>query len=352
MAIIFEEALKKYITADKLMPVYILFGEDGYLKKNYSDKILKLITQPDDIFNCCKFGGDCDLQEVYNAAMQLPFMREKKYIEICDFDFEHCSKTELDRLCELISDIPDTAVLVIRFDSIEFDSKKSSKFKKIAAAAEKSGGIAAKLDHRKMPELIKMLTEGAAKRGCRMDSSAARYLVETAGDDICLLRNELEKLCSFTDTGNITKETVDKISVKTVEASVYNLSRHILDCDITASLKILDELFFMRIEPIIILYTVSSVYVDMMRVFAAKNQGLNLKDVAEKFGYKGREFVLEKAAANLRKFDSNKLNLSLCALTNADKSLKSFGADGRIVLEQLVVRLIYIIVKGESVDKT
>ena len=351
MAIVFEDTLKKNISADKLLPVYILFGEDGYLKKNYTDKILKLITEPDDVFNCSKFSSNCELQDVYDAVLQLPFMADKKFVELYDFDFEKCSKSDFDRLVSLLSDVPDSATLVLRFDSVEFDSKKSTKFKKIVEAAEKSGGIAAKLDHRKAPELAKMLCDGAAKRGCKFDSSAARYLIETAGDDINLLKNELEKLCAYAKGGAITKEMVEKVCIKTVEASVYNLSKYIIDCDISTSLKTLDELFFMRIEPMIILHTISSVYVDMLRVFAAKGQSLSVNEVSTQFGYKARAFLLDKASQNLRKFDRKKLILSFDALTAADNSLKSFGADERIILEQLVIRLIYIIVKGESVDK-
>ena len=72
--------------------------------------------------------------------------------------------------------------------------------------------------------------------------------------------------------------------------------------------------------------------------------------MAQKFGYKGREFLLEKAGTNLRKFDLNKIDLSLSAVMEADRSLKSFGADARTVLEQLIIRLIYIAAKGETVD--
>ena len=350
MAIVYEEMLKKNISADKLLPVYLLFGEDGFLKKNYSNKILKLVTEPDDIFNCCKFTGESDLQEVYDAVLQIPFATDKKYIEICDFDFEKCSKSDFERILELISEVPDTAVLVLRFDNIEVDSKKSAKFKKMVAAAEKNGGIAACLDHKKEAELVKMLCDGAAKRGARFEPSAARYLIETAGQDIELLKGELDKLCAYVGKGQITKETVENISPKTVEASVYNLSKYILDCDVTSSLKILDDLFFMRVEPMIILSTVSSVYVDMMRFFCAKCGGAAKKEIDEIYGYKNRAFLLDKAETNLRKFDKNKLSLSLEALTKADNSLKSFGANSRIVLEQLIVRLIYIIAKGESVD--
>jgi DNA polymerase-3 subunit delta len=349
MAVVFEEALKKNI-AKEPSGVYILFGEDSFLKKSYADKIAKKIADPDDVFNYCKFTGDCDLQDVYDAAMQIPFMGDKKYVELCDYDFEHCAKSDFDKLCELITEVPDTAVLVIRFDSVEVDSKKSNKFKKMVAANDKAGGLTVNLDHRKMPELIKMLTDGAAKRGSKMEPAAARYLIETAGDDISALKNELDKLCSFAGGDAITKDTVERVSVKTVEASVYNLSKFILAMDTSASLFCLDELFFMRIEPMIILHTVSSVYVDMFRVYSAKEQGIGIAGVAAEFGYKGREFVLERAAQNLKRFDFKRLSLSLNALTEADKSLKSFGNDSRVILEQLIIRLIYILAKGESVD--
>lgn len=350
MAAVFEETLKKNISKGELLPVYILFGSDGYLKKNYSDKIGSKIAEPDDIFNYCKFTADSDLQEIYDAVLQIPFMGDKKFVELYDFDFEHCAKSEFDRICELVSQVPDTTVFVLRFDSVEFDIKKSSKFKKLVAAAEKSGGMAVNLDHRKTPELVKMLVDGAAKRGCKLEPAAARYLVETAGDDISLLQNELIKLCAFSNGQNITVETVDKVCVKTVEASVFNLSKFILESNTSAAIACLDELFYMRIEPIIILSTVSSVYVDMLRVLAAKQQGENVSAVSQAFGYKGKEFLLDKASVNLRKFDLNKIDLSLSALMEADRSLKSYGADARIVLEQLIIRLIYIAAKGETVD--
>ena len=198
---------------------------------------------------------------------------------------------------------------------------------------------------------LKMLTDGAQKRGCTFEPAAAKYLVETAGEDISTLQNELNKLCFYLPGGTITRQDVDLVSVKTVEASVYNLSKHIFSRNAGEALKTLDELFFMRLEPMIILYTVSSAYVDLYRVFVCRKKGMKNSEIAAEFGYKGREFVLDRAAQSLSKFDFKRLALSFEALLAADKQLKSFGADPRTVLEQLTVRLIYIIAKGESVDK-
>lgn len=352
MAIIYEDALKAQLKAKKILPVYIITGDDGYLKQLYVNKIINTVTDKDDVFNFQRFGAECNLQDVYDSLSQLPMMADRKCALLCDFDIEHCSKENLDRLLKLAEETSDTSVLIIWFDSLETDVKKSAKFKKLMQSAEKGGGAAVLLNHRRTPELVKMLTDGAAKRNCKMETAAAKYLVETAGDDITILRNELDKLCAYMTNGIITKETVEAVSIKTPEASVYNLSKFIFAKNSGQALALLDELFFMRFEPMMILYTVSSVYVDMYRVYTLKKSGMTNTEISAEFGYKGREFLLDRAAQNLAKMDFGRLSLSFSALIKADKALKSNGADPRLVLEQLIIRLIYIVAKGEAVDKT
>ncbi|MGI6279121.1 MAG: DNA polymerase III subunit delta [Acutalibacteraceae bacterium] len=351
MPVVYESSLKRDLSSKKLLPVYILFGDDAFLKQMYLDKISRSVTDPDDVFNYCKFTGQCDLQDVYDAAVQLPLMSERKCVILNDYDFDAASRQDFDRLITLISEIPDTTVMIFYFDSVETDIKNGARFKRLVTATEKRGGAAVLLNHRSRGELVKMLSDGAAKRGCRMDSATAGYLIDTAGDDINILKNELEKLCAFVGSGQISKATVDEISVKTIEANIYRLSDLILSCNSTSALGMLDELFYMRLEPMVIFYTISSVFVDMYRLYAANQQGLKAADVAKTFGYGNKAFLLEKAANNLKKFDFKRLNLCLSALTDADRELKSFGREGRTVLEQLIVGLIYIIAKGETIDK-
>ncbi len=350
MAVVFEEALKKNLKSGIYLPVYILFGEDGYLKSNYLNKISKAIAEEDDVFNFTKFQNGCDLQEVYNAVMQMPVMAERKCVILNDFDYLHCDPSQLERLVTLITEVPKETTFILYFDGIETDHKKGAKFKKLIAACEKNGGMAVALNHRGRAELVKMLCEGAAKRGCKMNSSVGDYLVETAGDDINFLRLELIKLCAFVGDGVITKEHIDEVCTQSVEANIFKLSDYILSQNSTEALKILDKLFFLRTEPMSVFYTISGVYTDMYRVYCAKNAGVSLNEVAKSFGYKGKEFLLEKAGRNLSRFDSKKLELSLEALVKTDNLLKSYGSQPRQILEELIVKLIYIISKGERLD--
>ncbi len=351
MAIIFEEALKKNIKAEDFLPVYILFGEDSYLKSLYLNKISKAIAPEDDIFNYCKFEGRCDLQAVYDAAMQLPFMSDRKCVILNDYDFTAVKGEEFDRLLELIGEIPNETTLIMYFDGVDFDYKKDAKFKKLVSAAEKIGGCAVNLDHRSEAELVKMLCDGSLKRGCKMSSATAGYLVETSGNDINLLSNELSKLCFFVGEGEITKSHIDEVCTKTIEANLFKLTDYILACNSTAALNLLDELYFMRTEPMVILYTVSGFFVDMYRVYTAKLNGIEQSKILSAFSYpKNQGFKISKASNNLRKFDFNRLGLCLREIVNADKAIKSFGGNAQRIVEELIVKLIYIIAKGETID--
>ena len=351
MPIILEDELRRDITSGRFAPVYLIFGDDAYLKNNYKDTLAKKASDGDPFFNLQKFEGDDNLQEAFDAVNQFPMMADRKSVVLSDFDFEHCSKENFDKLLDLISSANDTCVLIIAFNNIDFDAKKGAKEKKIIAAVEKVGGKCAEINHRSVTALSKMLSDGAKKRGCHFGEIAIRYLIEVSGTDLNTLKNELDKICAYVGSGDITKEIVEKIAVKSVDASVYEYVKQIFAGDISTALKMLDDMFFMRVEPMIILSVAASSYVDIYRAYTANIAGVSKENIADDFKYpKNKLFVIDRAAQNLRKFDGNKLRLSLECLADADKALKSFGADPRTILEQLTVKLVYIIAKGESVD--
>ena len=347
-----EYHIKSDIKGKNLAPCYLIFGNDGYLKKQNAEALIKSVALPDDVFNFQKFSGDCDLQEVYDAKEQLPMMADKKCVVLKDFDFEDCSKPDFERLLSLCGEKSEDTVFILWFDRVEFDEKRSEKGKKLISACEKCGGRAVLINHRQTGELVKMITAAVSKRGGSITSDVARYLIEYVSDDIETIRNEVEKLCAYVKNGAITKETVNKVCVRSIEQSVYELSGEILKSNVGGALKILDELFFMRVKPLVILSTVTSVYTDLFRVYAAKNSSVPISTVGKDFSYGGRAFLLEKASRSLADISGKQLRLSLDELSRADKSLKSFSGSDRTVLEEMIVRLSYIISKGESVDKT
>ena len=85
MALIYEDTLKSRIKTGKLAPVYIISGDDGYLKKMYVEKIRGITAGEDDVFDYQRFEESCDLQEVYDAVTQLPVTAENPILTNCVF---------------------------------------------------------------------------------------------------------------------------------------------------------------------------------------------------------------------------------------------------------------------------
>ena len=351
MPILYEEDIRRDINSKLFSQIYLIFGDDLYLKNHYKDTLAKKSYDGDPFFNLQKFEGDCDLQEVFDAVNQFPMMAQRKCVVLSDFDFEHCSKSDFDRFIELFSNANDTCVLVVSFDNINFDAKRGAKEKKIISAVEKMGGKCVEINHRSITALVKTLSDGAKKRGCNFGEIAARHLIEISGNDLSTLQNELNKLCAFVGSGDISKQIVEQIAVKSVDASVYEYVKQIFAGNVSSAIKVLDDMFFMRIEPMVILSVASSSYVDIYRAHTANLAGATKADISADFKYpKNKLFLIDRATTTLKKFNGVKLRLSLQALAEADKALKSFGADPRAVLEQLTVKLVYILTKGETVD--
>lgn len=338
-----EDVLQNDITSKRLSPIYLLYGNDSYLIQYYSEKLQKLACPDNPFFNLQKFGAQTDLQDVYDAVKQYPMMAESKYVGLEDYDFYKCSAEDFDKLCKIFEEVEQGCVFVLSFDGIELNPKKESKTVKLMKLTEKYGGKVVCLDHRTPQKLARMLVTGAKKRGCTLNESDAKYLIEKSGDDIALLRNELDKLCCFVKSGTIDRKIIDNVSVKTVDSSLYDFATMILSGNLSGALKLLDDLFFMRIEPIVILNSVSGVYVDLYRAYESQNSGVNVSEVASEFGYGNRAFVLKKAIRNLREFNLNKLDKSFEILLDTDKSLKSFSLPERQILEQMTVKLFSVL---------
>ncbi|MCQ2455306.1 MAG: DNA polymerase III subunit delta [Clostridia bacterium] len=343
MAILGEETLQSEIKSKKLKKLYLIFGNDGYLKQYYCEKISAIACGGDPFFNLQKFEATSNLQDVYDAVKQYPMMADSKFVSLSDFDFAKCDAKDFEKLKSIITEVEDGCIFALVFDAVDFDAKRNDRAKKLISLIEKQGGEAVLLDHRTVPKLAAMLSNGANKRGCILSDSDAKYMIEKSGDDINILRNEIEKLCAFVKEGKITREIIDNVCTKTVDSSLYDFATYIISGDIESALKLLDDLFFMRVEALSILSSVSFVYIDILRLFEAQKSGVSMNAVAEDFDYGNRKFVLTKTLPKLKKFDKQSLLKSFSIITDADKALKSFSSDDRLILEKMTVDLIAVI---------
>lgn len=352
-----EAELKKQLAAGRLYSLYVVAGEEKYLVKRAAVRLIKKAggeTFPE--FNSNEFSNNSAVDSIADAAQALPFFAEHKCVSVADFNLEEKDSGELDKLYELLDLVPDTTTLVFWYPTLDFDGKKSAKWKKFLKKVQEKGGVLL-CGRRSVQDLQKLVLREAEKSGCALSRRNAEKILEYAGQDVTRLLGEMEKLCAFAlgqaqaagsqAVPEITAGMIEALVPKTTETTVFLMSNALVAGNYEKAYSLLDTLFYQNEEPIAILGALSSAYVDMYRVRTALESGLSAVAAGEYGEYKGKEFRLRNAERGARNMKPETLRASLALLLEADMALKGSRLDGRIVLEELIARLL-LAAKGEK----
>ena len=89
MPAINESGLKEVIKNNPV-GIFLIHGEEGYLKKAYVEKIVsKTVDEAFADFNFHTFDGkECSLSEIYESAGAVPMMSETKCVLVKDFPLD------------------------------------------------------------------------------------------------------------------------------------------------------------------------------------------------------------------------------------------------------------------------
>mgnify|MGYP004560069299 FL=1 len=348
MPSITEIELKKQISANDFAHLYFLYGEEKYLIRHYTSLIIKKAVDPAFAdFNLHVYDAkNIDFDEVSQAAEALPMMSERTLIVIKDLASDNLNAEMSGGFLKLISDIPDTTVILISNSSVDVNMK-SAKGKKILAKIDEYGCSVA-FEHAGLNQLIKLVEKGAQSRNCTISPSDARYLLNLIGDDMTVIINELDKICAYKKDGEIHREHIDAVVVKNVQARVFDLAKALTAGNCDLAMDILDTLVSMKEEPVNILGALITPYVDMYRAKVYVSGGLRAEDAARDFNYKNKEFRLTNGARAASKYSVEQVRRFLDILDEADTLLKSSSTSGRLVLEQTITKLL-LAANGEKV---
>lgn len=336
MPIISENELKKQIREQNFSRVYLIYGTETYLKHHYYKTLVGKCVNPDFAdFNLHIFDSPSDIKDICAAAEALPVMSERTCAVIKDLKLSDIDESGKKSLLGLIADVPETCVVIICQLTSDADGKG---WKEIISACEKHGSVI-KFDKMGTEELVRYVIKGAKARNCVIDNYCASYFIGCTGDNMTHVLNELEKLCAYTAEGTVTKADIDAVVIKNTEVRIFELSKNLVSGNCARAFSILDQLLKQKEEPISILATLITAYVDMYRAKVALAGGRRAEDMAKIFNYGKSDFRLKNAARNVSKTELSTLRKSLDILSQTDEMLKSTSLDQRTLLEQAMIML-------------
>ena len=114
------------IKRQEFKKVYLLYGEERYLIRQYRDKLKNALASPEDTMNFTSFeGDDINVKEIIDLAETLPFFAERRVILIED---SKLFKKGGDELGEYMDALPETTYFVFVEEEVD---KRSKLFKAV-----------------------------------------------------------------------------------------------------------------------------------------------------------------------------------------------------------------------------
>lgn len=339
-----ENAIKQHIKSAQKARIYFVYGDENYLVNHYASSLAESVADTSGMsFNYYYFDSDTvSFDAVYEACETFPVMSDNVCVFVKDFPFTKTDKDTLEQYLEYLPNVPDTAVLIFHMSSIEVDVKKEQKWNTIISVFDKNGAVLC-VNKRTESEIVSLIKRSVKSRNSVISDENAEYFLSIVGSEMNMMRNELDKLCSYAGGKEITKDMIDGIAVKSTEASVFELTEAINGQKSDRAFEILSYLIKEKTDPTIILGTIAFGYTDIYRAKLSEENRSYLNDYLGSFsGYKNKLYRLNKAATAAKKLSLTQIKEIIEAVSQADIKLKSFSADNYVILEELVARLLHI----------
>ena len=341
MATLDELTLKNQLKENKFFTSYLIWGDEPYLKQHYVKLIAKkAVTDGMEGFNLRNFDAENGngIQELIDATDTLPMFSEHSCTVIKDFALDEMYSADKEKFEGWLAEMPETTVAVFWQDTTEINPKKQSKWKSVIELFNKYGAVVC-LDKMDENALVKTVTGGLNKRGTQIDRPTAFYLVDCVGDDLNLLLNEVEKLADYKKGGTVTREDIDAVCIKSLEASIFDLSKALLSGNLARAMAILSKLLADKEKPEVIFGALSSNFIDMYRVKVSVLGGKDAEYLKDAYNYRNTAFRLRNARRDAQRLSLDEIKRCLELLEQADMKIKLRTTDERIILEKLLCEL-------------
>ena len=198
----------------KFEQVYLLYGEEGYLKKQYKKRFIKAMIPEGDTMNYAHYEGkNIPVKEVVDLAETMPFFAERRLIVFENTGFFKTAAGA--ELADYIKEMPETTYFVF----VEEEVDKRNKLYK----AVNTKGYAAALTMQDEEVLKRWIGQILRREGKEMSGATISYFLGKVGTDMENIQRELEKvICYGIDKATLTREEIDAVCVT-------QLSNHIFD---------------------------------------------------------------------------------------------------------------------------
>lgn len=311
---------------NKFKNMYLLYGEESYLKRLYKNKLKTSLLSTDETMNYGYYEGKgINPNEIIDLAETLPFFAEKRVIIIENSGF-------FKEKCDILADYLDNPSESTCFVFIENEvDKRGRLFKKV-----KVNGRAVELNCQDENSLTRWILGTLNKEEKKITQNAMQLFLSKTGADMENIQKELEKLvCYVGEKDNISLEDVEEICTTRVTNNIFDMVSAVADKQQKKALDLYYDLLALKEPPMRILFLITRQFNLLLQVKDLKRIGFNQNDIAKKIGLPS--FVVNKYMAQATKFTIQWLKDSLNSCADSEEAVKTGKINDVMSLELLII---------------
>lgn len=315
------------IKTGQLKSVYLLYGEEAYLKKQYRDKLKHTLVNTDDTMNFSVYEGkDINVKELIDLAETLPFFQEKRMILV---EGSGLFKNSNEELAEYLAQVPETTCIVFVEDEID---KRSKTFK----AADKYG-CAVDFVTPGEDMLVRWILGKIQRENKKITQSVLQLFLTKTGKDMENIEKELEKLLCYTlNHEEITAEDVETICIGQTENKIFDMIDAISCGNRKQALDYYYDLLALKEAPMRILFLIARQFQNLLLIKSMSAKGYPPQNIAKTAGMPS--FAVQKNIRQAKSFHIKQIEQALFDCGQTEEDIKTGRITDQLGVELLIVK--------------
>lgn len=320
------KSLQEDIKNQDYKNVYLLFGEEDYLKQQYKRKLRQALIPEDDSMNFTVFEGKkTEPKAVIDLAETMPFFAEKRVILLEDTGF---FKSQCERLPEYMAELPEYLCMIF----VEKEVDKRSRMYK----AVKKYGRTVEFAAQDSNTLMRWVLGIMKREGKKITQRDMELFLSKTGTDMGNIERELEKLLCYTMGRDvITKEDIEAVCTTQIANHIFEMIKAVTEKNQKRALDLYYELLVLKEPPMRILFLLARQFNLIMQVKELSKEGYDQNSIAKKTGL--QSFVVRNYSNYARKYSKEELLGAVEACVDTETKVKTGRMTDTMSVELLLV---------------
>ena len=317
------------IKQNNFKQIYLLYGEERYLRRQYRQKLQAALCSDGDTMNVHFYSGkDVPVGEIIDLAETLPFLAERRVIFISDSGL---FKSGGEKLAEYLASPCESTYFV--FTESEVD-KRSKLFKTV-----QSKGYAADFTVQDENTLKRWIAGTLGRDGKKITENTVQLIISKTGTDMDNIQMELEKLiCYCMDRDVVTDADVEAVCTTRISNHIFDMINAIADRKQKAALELYYDLLALKEPPMRILFLIARQCNMLLQAKEMKLKGHDNRTIGSKLGVP--PFIAQKVLNQASKFKTSTLRRAVQQCVEAETAVKTGRMNDMMSVEILIMSVL------------